>query len=91
MKQSFTVRRGALDRVEAFLPGLFVLYVKLERQVVGVLRLEMAPSSKERRKAASAGRPTSLRLRRNVKLGEEPGDGLEATLVGECRKIDTFH
>ena len=37
------------------------------------------------------GRPTSLRLRRNVQLGEEPGDGPEAPFVGECRKIDAFH
>ena len=32
-----------------------VLYVKLERHVVGVLRLEMAPSSQERREAGICG------------------------------------
>ena len=64
-----------------------VLYVKLERHVVGVLSLEKAPSGRR----ASVGRPRSPRLRRNVKLGEESDDGLEAPLVGERRKIDTFH
>ena len=37
------------------------------------------------------GRPTSPRLRRNVQLGEEPRDGLKAPLIGERRKINTFH
>ena len=32
-----------------------VLYVKLERPVVGVLSLEKAPSSKERREAGICG------------------------------------
>jgi len=34
------------------------LYVKLERHVVGVLRLEMAPSSKERREVGVCGQAT---------------------------------
>ena len=32
-----------------------VLYVKLERHVIGVLRLEMAPSPKERREVGICG------------------------------------
>src|SRR5262249_2475362 len=46
-------------------PGLLALHVKLERHVVGVLRLGKPPPSRKGGRQASAGKPTSLRLRRN--------------------------
>jgi hypothetical protein len=63
MKQNFTVRQSTLDRVEAFFPGLLVLCGKPERNAVEVLRLQMAPSSKERREAASSCALLALVLR----------------------------